>query len=270
MQSVEENTRETRQSRKGLIAGAGAVLAALAGKSLVKPESASAGTDGDVVLGSLVNDAGGFQTGITSSSFATTLTIFGQAENAVDRGALYVKNTMRDGAAVLAHSTVGAGVIATTDGNANGVQGTSPSAAASGVYGENTGGGFGIAGRSNQGGGIGVLGEATGSFGIALKGVAEGSVGGVALHTERGIIQIYDRSGLASINGTAAAPKSASAPIPITGGLSGVSFVIATIRGNVSGVWVQGVTIDTTHSKITIHLNKAVSSTVKVGWLVLN
>ena len=49
-----------------------------------------------------------------------------------------------------------AGVIGTSNSN-NGVQGTSESKIASGVYGENTAGGYGVAGRSPDG--VGVLGE---------------------------------------------------------------------------------------------------------------
>jgi hypothetical protein len=58
-------------------------------------------------------------------------------------------------------STGGSGVItATNTGTANGMQGETGAAAASGVYGQNDGGGYGLAGRSNASNGIGVYAEA--------------------------------------------------------------------------------------------------------------
>lgn len=56
-------------------------------------------------------------------------------------------------------------------GGDNGVYGTTANAKGSGVYGENDGGGFGIAGRSNEPGGVGVLGE-----GQRLAGLFNGDV----------------------------------------------------------------------------------------------
>lgn len=49
----------------------------------------------------------------------------------------------------------------------NGVQGISNSGIASGVYGENDAGGYGLAARSNAPGGVAVFGEATGQNGLA-------------------------------------------------------------------------------------------------------
>jgi hypothetical protein len=67
------------------------------------------------------------------------------------------------------HTVTGTGLTAPgVDGSSqrtNGVQGRSGDAGASGVYGENSGGGFGIAGRSLQPGGVGVLGEGAGLAG---------------------------------------------------------------------------------------------------------
>jgi hypothetical protein len=52
------------------------------------------------------------------------------------------------------------------------VQGITSSATASGVYGENDGGGFGVAGRSNQPGGVGVLAEGNTHALVASGGTA--------------------------------------------------------------------------------------------------
>ena len=49
------------------------------------------------------------------------------------------------------------------------------------------------------------------------------------------------------------------------------SFVLATIQGNVAGVYVQGVTLVTGSSgSFTIHLNKAVPESVSVAWFAVN
>jgi hypothetical protein len=59
------------------------------------------------------------------------------------------------------HTVTGSGLtVAGVEGSStqnNGVHGTSAASGASGVYGDNTGGGFGVAGRSTDG--VGVLGE---------------------------------------------------------------------------------------------------------------
>jgi len=67
----------------------------------------------------------------------------------------------------LSGSDATAALGATNTGAGNGLQGITSSSTASGVYGQNGGGGIGVAGRSNQPGGVGVLGEATGANGIA-------------------------------------------------------------------------------------------------------
>jgi len=47
--------------------------------------------------------------------------------------------------------------------------------------------------------------------------------------------------------------------------------VLATIQGNVAGVFVQGVTLVTGASgSFTIHLNKTVQAKIKVAWFAVN
>ena len=53
--------------------------------------------------------------------------------------------------------------------------------------------------------------------------------------------------------------------------LSTTSLVLATVQGNVKGVFVQGVTVVAAPSgSFTVHLNKATPSALKVGWFVVN
>jgi hypothetical protein len=70
-------------------------------------------------------------------------------------------------------------IVGTNTGTANGVQGKTAGSGASGVYGENTNGGFGVAGRSNAPPGLlkaAVYGEGT-AGGIAVLGVSNQSLG---------------------------------------------------------------------------------------------
>jgi hypothetical protein len=71
---------------------------------------------------------------------------------------------------VLGTTVVGTAGVAGRGGD-NGVFGTTANKRGSGVYGENNGGGFGIAGRSKRPGGVGVLGE-----GARLAGLFTGNV----------------------------------------------------------------------------------------------
>ncbi len=53
--------------------------------------------------------------------------------------------------------------------------------------------------------------------------------------------------------------------------LGAASFVLATIQGNVTGLYVRGVTIVTGPTgSFTIHLSKSVAAKTKVAWLVVN
>ena len=64
--------------------------------------------------------------------------------------------------------------------------------------------------------------------------------------------------------------------LPSREGLSGItlgaaSLVLATIQGNVAGIYVQGVTVVSGPSgSFTVHLNKATTKALKVGWFVVN
>jgi hypothetical protein len=92
--------------------------------------------------------------------------------NADFLGGLHASSFLRKQAPLkLTGSVASDGVIAGTNtGSANGVQGISSSNTASGVYGENDGTGFGLAGRANSGG-TGVYAEALGG-GHAVTAVA--------------------------------------------------------------------------------------------------
>ena len=125
---------------------------------------------------------------IGQTSFASTSSSNGQAgvigsdlsaSGAFDSG---VRGLSVRGMGVAGQSTRNAGVQGNSTGN-NGVFGDSLSAGASGVYGQNDGGGFGVAGRITKPGQAGVLADAgsTGSVALSvssLNGVGANIVGG--------------------------------------------------------------------------------------------
>jgi len=108
----------------------------------------------------------------------------------------------------------------------------------------------------SQGLGDGVHGEAQFAIGVKASGKVALKVNGSA---------VFDRSGVVTV----AAGHSTATKTGIA--LTAASLVLATIQGNVAGVFVQGVTRVTGSSgSFTIHLNKTVSKSVKVAWFAVN
>jgi hypothetical protein len=142
----------------------------------------------------------------------------------------------------------GAGVFAT--GVTNGVQGQSANATASGVYGENTGGGFGVAGRSHQG--TGVLAESGNGTALAVNGKA-----------------VFSRSGKVTIT----FPRDSA--VVSAAALSPTSLVLAVGQTNVRGVFVRAAVPNVATGSIKIHLNRSPGTptnprSMVVGWFVLS
>jgi hypothetical protein len=138
----------------------------------------------------------------------------------------------------------GAGVFGRND-YGNGMSGQSSSDVASGVFGENLAGGYGVAGRANSG--VGVLADS--SNGTALQ--ANGTVR-------------FSRSGVATV---LAAHNSVQVSL---GGLTpGSTFVLATIQANIAKLYIRGVVVSSS-TNFTIYLSHAPTKTVQVAWFVLN
>jgi hypothetical protein len=133
------------------------------------------------------------------------------------------------------------------------------SATASGVWGEALSGGAGVTGTAsgtnggvqgvNAGPGPGVLAQNSGS-GPAL------SVVGPAAFKRSGVLSIAANKSSVTLSGIS---------------LGAAAFVLATIQGSVAGIYVQGVTVVTGSSgSFTVHLNKATTKALNVGWFVVN
>jgi hypothetical protein len=89
---------------------------------------------------------------------------------------------------------------------------------------------------------------------------------GVALRTE-GRLQFERRSGEATTSG------GAEFVIPVAGGLTKKSIVLATLQDHFPGVHVEAATVlDTTkdNETILVRLNQAVPEPARVGWLILD
>jgi hypothetical protein len=87
---------------------------------------------------------------------------------------------------------------------------------------------------------------------------------GVALRT-KGRLELGGRSGIASVSG------GAEFVIPVAGGLSDSSLVLATLQDHFPGVLVESASIlDAKEGLIVVRLNQAVPEPAKVGWLVLD
>jgi hypothetical protein len=153
----------------------------------------------------------------------------------------------------------------TGSGEGVGVRGSASSSKGIGVQGEAT---------SEKGTSIGVQGLAASPEGIAGQFVAKGGGSaiealasekdGVALRT-KGRLELGGRSGIASVSG------GAEFVIPVAGGLSERSLVLATLQDHFPGVHVESAgVLDTEEGLIVVRLNQAVPEPAKVGWLVLD
>jgi len=186
-------------------------------------------------------------------------------------------NNYGSGAGVKATSSSGDGVFGQGGNGVHGVGiggtgGFFTSTGPDGVFGQ--GAATGVHGFCQGANGAGVLGVASSGAGVkgttsfaATAGVAaENTGGGNALKVTGKAA--FNRSGIASIAGTAGSPKN-SVVVTVPGAaLSAASMVLATIQGNPAGVYVQGVVKGTT--TFTIFLNKTVTTNVKVGWFIIN
>jgi hypothetical protein len=211
-------------------------------------------------------------------------------------GVVGVANGSAPGVAAYSHN--GEGIYARSgqsDGTIpgrNGVHGVTDSPTAAGVCGEALGGGNGVLGSTtsgsdggvqgvNHGTGPAVIGQSAGGTGVTGSGGVNGvGVSGTGNGTGPGVLANNTGSGPAlSVIGPAAFNRSGVLTIAAnksSATLSGISLgaaslVLVTIQGNVAGIYVQGVTVVSGSSgSFTVHLNKATTKALNVGWFVVN
>jgi hypothetical protein len=140
------------------------------------------------------------------------------------------------------------GVVGVSSGAGDGVDGQANNSCCSAVFGLNQGTGNGVAGQADHG--TGVL--AASNSGIALK--------------VSGRVQL-SRSGVATVVGTASAPKnSVKVTVPITS----KSMMTATLQKYVAGVYVVAAVPNVSGGYFTIFLNKTVTTNVgPIAWEVV-
>jgi hypothetical protein len=213
---------------------------------------ASAGTDGDLVLGSFISN-GSCTTGTTNcTDFVTGVTSKGGGLTYRADGGIGLSGVSLSGAAgVSGHSQNGSGTGVKGVGAAYGVEGQGESY---GLYGHDSSVGVyaqgtseGVHGFSNSGTGVAALSNS----GTAL------SVDGKAR---------FSRSGK---TGIAAGDKRKSVPMS---GLAAPTLVTATVQGApITGLYVASVQVRPPLNKFTIYLSKAVPAgkTAIVGWFVV-
>jgi hypothetical protein len=250
----------------------------------------AAAANGDPITMGQLNQASS-NTAINNSGGDTAFTALGTAN------ATALEGDAVGGTGVSGTSVTGIGVSGTTGSTAAGaaavtgeITSASPGALSAavlgkndgtgtngiGVHGSHAGDGWGVYGTSQ--GGIGVFGNVTTGTGIEGSGttgvfgitssqhgvgvLAQNNGGGAALKVDG--VAAFSRSGVASVP---PGKSQVTHPLPLTS----ASFVLATIQGNVTGLYVRGVTIAAgSPGSFTIHLSNTVTSKTNVAWLAVN
>jgi hypothetical protein len=293
----DSSERDSVRTRRQVLAGVAAGVGVIAAESIWRARPAAAANGDSIIIGQ--GNQASSNTFLNDSSGDTTFSVLATSNGtAVDGAAV-------GGTGVSGSSETGTGVAGTSGSTAAGAAGvhgeitsSSPGAFSAavrgknngtgdlgiGVYGSQAGSGWGVYGTSMAGvgvygaatSGVGVEGSGpTGVLGVGKSGVhglsgdpagvgllAENTGGGKALNVVG--IAAFTRSGVATV-------RAGHATVTTSLHLNAASFVLATIQGNVAGVYVQGVTIVGGPSgSFTIHLNKPVAANTKVAWFVVN
>jgi hypothetical protein len=261
----------------------------VAAETLARATPAAAANGDPITMGQL-NQASS-NTSINNNGGDTTFTALGTSTGTALEGDAV------GGTGVSGTSETGIGVSGTTGSSAAGaaavageITSASPGSFSAGVRGKNdgtgangigvlgshAGDGWGVYGASH--GGIGVFGNVTTGTGVEGSG-ATGVFGVTSSQHGVGVLAQNNGGGPAlKVNGVAAFSRSGVATVPsgksqVTSRLplTSASFVLATIQGNITDLYVRGVTIAAgSPGSFTIHLSKAVKSKTNVAWLAVN
>jgi hypothetical protein len=165
----------------------------------------------------------------------------------------------------------GTGVVGTGSGTGTGVEGGGGPNGGTGVFGVGGGSGTGIGVYGNASGtGDAVYGLSQGGNGVhgvtnaasAVGVLAENPGGGAAFQAVGPAV--FSRSGVLTI----AAGKSSATQTGIA--LTAGSLVLATVQQNLSGVYVRAAVPKVSGSSFTVYLSKAVTTSDKVAWFIVN
>ena len=224
-----------KQTRRALLGGAVAGGAAVALRAVGGPDPVRAGQQTPIYrnqVNSLLR--------YTSTQDADGGEIY-MAETPVTLGIIcHVANGL--GLDVLADGAAGTGVYASTAGLSSQI---AIEANAASVNGE------GIAVKARTKNGTALYGEATGGHALHIQGVSW-----------------FSRSGKALI-----AQGKSSKTITLVGQgnyITNDSFVVATVQGTATGVWVRSCSTNVAANTVTIRLNNAAPADLRVGWIVID
>jgi hypothetical protein len=211
-------------------------LAGLAGAFIAGTGAAADATQGQAVIAGQDN----------SATNATTLTNTSGAHGLIATASFGV-GVYGSAETGLAGLGTAVGVEGSSYGNnaGNGVEGHTVSSLASGVYGENTNTGFGVAGRAANG-----------------TGVLADSANGTALNVQGTLV--LSRSGRTTVFAGQNFKQ-----ITLTH-LESNTFIVATVQGATADVWVQRVVVNTAGGYFRIYLNTTAAASTKVGWFAVN
>jgi len=223
-------------SRRGMLMKAGGALAAgVAGAGVVGAIAAApaAAANGDAVFLGRENKATD-PTGIENGDN----TVFLSSVGAGGYGALIrVYDFYGAGVTAYVYGQEGRALVGTTSGRAD---------QQAVVADTRNGAGDGISVQALTKKGTAVRAESPSGLAIDVRGTAK-----------------FSLSGLATIS-------KGQATKTISTSIREVSLVLATVQGEVDGVWVQSVKREVANKRIIIHLNKPAPAELKVGWFVVN
>jgi hypothetical protein len=272
-----------RRSVRGVSVGVVISIVAVAALTLRGRMTPAGSTtaDGDVVLGYTSGPpctAGSYPncenttTGIYNNDNVDNTDAF-QAEAVGGNG--LVGESFGSGNGVGAFANTGFGLYALSHQATGGhIQTNSQFGAGAEVQIANTSNRRGALEAQTNGSGQGVL--ATAVSGAGVEGVSSSGPGLLGMSSSGLALKAQGRATFTSTTTFARSGKltiaAGATQVTKTGiSLSSTSLVLATIQGNVAGVWVEGVTLTTGSSgSFIIHLNKLTPTNLTVGWFIVN
>ena len=210
--------------------------------------------------GSSLNDSGAGVKGNGGGSGPGVSGLGGQDNGTGVHGSAFGSGTgvRGDGGSDGGGGVAGFGGTSTAPNNGVGVLGAGGAANGIGVWGLGQGTGAGVLGTGFNGPAVHGRADLADAIGV----LAENTVGGVAFKAA-GPAR-FSRSGVLTVS----AGKSTVTKTGVA--LTSASLVLATLQQDRAGVWVRSAVPKVTASSFTIHLSKAVSSSTKVAWFIVN
>ena len=257
--SLEPSTPRSRRAVLGVALGS-ALGAAMGVMGRANPTLAADG--GNVILGQANDETATTTINNPTASFSA---LWGNASATTGTG-VGVRGDAQspNGAGVWGNSPTGIGVHGTGAGGVLGESDAGFAVRGSSTEGYGVFGGGGVGGVEGSGAQFGVLGS---SAGIGVKGTSSSGTGVDATSITGPALSVHGKLKL-SRSGRASVSAGHSSRVVAMAGVTTSSYIIATPQTNRPGVFVQAVVPGS--GKFTIYLNKVVSGTTRIGYVVVN